>query len=293
MSTARDADAVMQGGLGAREPESAGGGAVSPARPGILTLTTDFGLGGSYVAALKGVLLGLAPGTQLVDVCHTIAPQNILEGGFVLAGVVEVFPRGTVHLVVVDPGVGTDRRLIAVAAAGQWFVLPDNGLITGVMRGRTLDGIWEITNPALRRDVVSATFHGRDILAPAAAHLLRGGSPAELGPPRTKIITLRNFEPTADEAGLVGEVIFRDTFGNLITNVNIDRLGQDPSDSWVIEIAGERIEGISRTYGERPTGTLIALIGSSGWVEVAVVNGDAARHLTAGSGTTVRFRRAN
>src|SRR5262249_48374141 len=165
----------------------------------------------------------------------------------------------------------------------------DNGLITGVMRGRTADAIWEITNPALRRDVVSATFHGRDILAPAAAHLLRGGSPDELGPPRTKFITLRNFEPTADEQGFVGEVIFRDTFGNLITNVNTDRLTNLPSGSWLIEIAGERVEGIVRTYGERPTGTLIALIGSSGWVEIAVVNGDAARQLTAGAGTTVRF----
>src|SRR5271169_4480827 len=120
-------------------------------KPGILTVTTDFGLSGSYVAALKGVLLGLAPGTQLVDVCHTISPQNILEGGFVLAGVVDVFPAGTVHLAVVDPGVGTERRLIAVELAEQWFVLPDNGLITGVALGRTPSGIWEITNPAIRR----------------------------------------------------------------------------------------------------------------------------------------------
>ena len=120
-------------------------------KPGILTLTTDFGMGGPYVAALKGVLLDLAPGTQFVDVCHTISPQNILEGGFVLAGIVDVFPKGTVHLAVVDPGVGTERRLIAVSVADQWFVLPDNGLITGVARGRTPAGIWEITNPALRR----------------------------------------------------------------------------------------------------------------------------------------------
>jgi S-adenosylmethionine hydrolase len=261
-------------------------------RPGILTLTTDFGIGGPYVAALKGVLLDLAPGVQVVDVCHTISPQNILEGGFVLAGIVDVFPKGTVHLAVVDPGVGTERRLIAVSAAGQWFVLPDNGLITGVMRGRTADAIWEITNPSLRRPVVSATFHGRDILAPAAAHLLRGGAPDELGPPRTKFITLRNFEPTADEQGFVGEVIFRDTFGNLISNVNADRLGDLTPGTWLIEIAGDRIEGIVRTYGERPTGTLIALVGSSGWVEIAVVNGDAARQLTAGAGTTVRFRRS-
>ena len=103
-------------------------------KPGIVTLTTDFGLGGPYVAAMKGVVLELAPGTQIVDVCHTISPQNILEGAFVLAGIVDSFPAGTVHLVVVDPGVGTERRLIAVKLADQWFVLPDNGLITGVAR---------------------------------------------------------------------------------------------------------------------------------------------------------------
>jgi S-adenosylmethionine hydrolase len=260
-------------------------------KPGILTLTTDFGIGGPYVAALKGVLLDLAPGTQFVDVCHTISPQNILEGGFVLAGIVDVFPKGTVHLAVVDPGVGTERRLIAVSLADQWFVLPDNGLITGVARGRTPGGIWEITSPAIRRSVVSATFHGRDILAPASAHLVRGGDPAELGPPRDKFISLRNFEPNPDNDGFVGEVIFHDAFGNLITNVNADHLADFPRDGWVIEIAGERIEGILRTYGDRPAGSLTALVGSSGWVEVAVVNGDAARQLTAGAGTTVWFRR--
>jgi S-adenosylmethionine hydrolase len=259
--------------------------------PGILTLTTDFGIAGPYVAALKGVLLDLAPGAQLVDVCHTISPQNILEGGFVLAGIVDAFPRGTVHLAVVDPGVGTERRLIAVSVAEQWFVLPDNGLITGVARGRNVGGTWEITNPSVQRSVVVPTFHGRDILAPASAHLLRGGDPAQLGPPRESFITLRNFEPTQDEQGFVGEVIFRDAFGNLITNVHADRLAAAARDAWTIEIAGERIEGILRTYGERPPGTLVALVGSSGWVEIAVVNGDAARQLTAGAGTTVWIRR--
>jgi len=260
-------------------------------KPGILTLTTDFGVTGPYVAALKGVLLDLAPCTQLVDVCHSISPQNILEGGFVLAGIVDVFPKGTVHLAVIDPGVGTERRLIAARVADQWFVLPDNGLLTGVARGRAPTGIWELSNPAMQRSVVSATFHGRDILAPAAAHLLRGGDPAELGPPRTRFITLRNFEPSPAEQGFVGEVIFRDAFGNLITNINADHLADAPPGSWAIEIAGERIEGIVRAYGDRPSGTLIALVGSSGWVEVAVVNGDAARQLTAGAGTTVWFRR--
>ncbi len=236
-------------------------------------------------------MLGLAPETQIVDVSHTISPQNILEGAFVLAGIVEAFPRGTVHLAVVDPGVGIDRRLVAARLAEQWFVLPDNGLITGVARGQTFQGIWEITNPALRRRVVSNTFHGRDILAPAAAHLVRGGDPAELGAPLSGLITLRNFEPMADDTSYLGEVIFRDTFGNLITNVNATHLAGHPADDWVVEIAGERIEGLSRTYGDKPTGSLMALAGSSGWVEVAVVNGDAARHLTAGAGTTVWLRR--
>jgi S-adenosyl-L-methionine hydrolase (adenosine-forming) len=260
-------------------------------KPAIITLTTDFGLSGPYVAAVKGVLLERAPGAQLVDVCHTIAPQNILEGGFVLANIVEAFPVGTVHLVVVDPGVGTERRLIAVSAAGQWFVLPDNGLISGVTRGRPPDQIRAITNPAIRREVVAATFHGRDILAPAAAHLALGRPPEELGPPLSGFVALRNFEPSSDEQGCLGEVIFKDTFGNLMTNIHGDRLAGAPADSYEVEIAGERIRGIVRTYGDRPTGTLIALLGSSGWVEIAVVNGDAGRFLTAGAGTTVRLRR--
>jgi S-adenosylmethionine hydrolase len=261
------------------------------ARPGILTLTTDFGLGGPYVAEVKGVVLGLAPGTQLVDVSHTIAPQNILEGSFVLASVVDAFPAGTVHLAVVDPGVGTDRRLIAVALADQWFVLPDNGLITAAVRDRTPGGTWEIVNPRIRRKSVSATFHGRDILAPAAAHLLMGGDPAELGPARTRFITLRNLEPTRNENGFVGEIIFRDSFGNLVTNVAAEKLAATPPEAWTIEVAGTRIQGLSRTYGDHPPGTLVALAGSTGWIEISIVNGDAARQLAAGPGTTVWITR--
>lgn len=260
--------------------------------PGILTLTTDFGNDGPYVAAMKGIILSLAPGTQLVDVSHAVAPQNILEGAYVLAEVVDAFPKGTVHLAVVDPGVGTDRRLIAASIDGHWFVLPDNGLISGVARGRKPDGVWEITNPAIRRQTVSATFHGRDILAPAAAHLLRGGDPGELGPPRADLISLRNFRPSVDGGGFVGEVIFRDAFGNLITNVASELLAAEPPDGWVIEIAGDRIAGLTRTYGTNPTGSLVALIGSTGWLEVAVVNGDAAQQLSAGPGTTVWVRKA-
>jgi S-adenosyl-L-methionine hydrolase (adenosine-forming) len=260
-------------------------------RVGILTLTTDFGSDGPYVAAMKGIILGLAPGTQLIDVSHAIAPQNILEGAFVLAGIIDAFPPGTVHLAVIDPGVGTDRRMIAALVADQWFVLPDNGLLSGVLQGRTPVGMWEINNPAIRARRVSFTFHGRDIMAPAAAHLLRGGDPAELGPELESIVTLSNFAPRHDGQGILGEVIFRDAFGNLITNVHADRLNPDGPRAWLIEIAGHRVDDFCRTYGDRSPGALIALAGSTGWIEIAVVNGDAARSLSAGPGTTVWFKR--
>jgi S-adenosyl-L-methionine hydrolase (adenosine-forming) len=258
---------------------------------GILTLTTDFGGDGPYVASIKGVVLGLAPGTQIVDVSHAIAPQEIAEGSFVLAEIVDSFPEGTVHLAVVDPGVGTERRLIAVEARGQWFVVPDNGLIGGVLRGKGPSGAWEIRNPELRRSVVSPTFHGRDILAPAAAHLLRGRDPSELGPPVTDLVLPSAPEPIEDEDGLTGEVVFLDSFGNLITNIPRDRIGSVPSSAWTVEILGRTIDGLVRTYGERPPGTVVALIGSSDRVEVAVVNGDAARNLRARPGTPVQLRR--
>jgi S-adenosylmethionine hydrolase len=259
--------------------------------PGILTLTTDFGFEGPYAAAVKGVVLGLVPGTQVVDVTHTIAPQNILEGAFVLAGIVDAFPPGTVHLAVIDPGVGTDRRMIVASVGEQWFVLPDNGLLSVVARTRAPSGIWEIANPAIRRPKVAPTFHGRDIFAPAAAHLLLGRDPAELGPARTKFVRLHNFQAVQDDDGFIGEVIFRDSFGNLISNIHSERFSDAPRDGWIIEVAGSRIEGLGLTYAERPPGSLVALVGSNGWVEVSVVNGDAARLLTAGPGTTIWMRR--
>lgn len=260
-------------------------------RNGILTLTTDFGPDGPYVAAMKGVVLGLVPQVQFVDVSHRVAPQNVLEGAFVLASIVDAFPAGTVHLGVIDPGVGTDRPLVAVRVADQWVVAPDNGLVGGVVTRRPIEGIWEISNPAICRPLISNTFHGRDILAPAAAHLLLGRDPDELGPRRSEgLVQLANYEPRIDEQGIVGEVIFRDAFGNLITNVTAEQLADHPPEDWRIEVAGNRIDGLVRTYAERPSGSLVALVGSSGWVEISLVNGDASRTIGTGPGATVWFR---
>ena len=260
--------------------------------PPILTLTTDFGWDGPYVAAMKGVVLGLLPEARIVDVSHAVAPQNIREGAFILSSVIDSFPQGTVHLAVVDPGVGTDRRLVAVRFQGHWFVLPDNGLIAGVLMGRTPEVVREITNPAIRRVQVSATFHGRDILAPAAAFLLGGGDIADLGPSRQTLVDLPNFVAIPKRDGFLGEVLFRDPFGNLITSIRGDQVVGNPN-GWVFEVAGRVIPGLVRTYGDSQSGSLVAVISSSSWVEIAVVNGDAARTLDAGRGTTVRVCRVN
>jgi S-adenosyl-L-methionine hydrolase (adenosine-forming) len=262
-------------------------------RSGILTLTTDFGPDGPYVASIKGIILGLAPGTHIVDVSHCVPPQDIAHASFLLGQIVESFPQGTVHLAVVDPGVGTDRRLIVVEACEQLFTLPDNGLIGGVLNRFEPAGTWEIRNPRLRRAVVSSTFHGRDILAPVAAHLLRGGDPADVGPRLEGPFLPTMPESVEGQGRVAGEVVFVDSFGNLITNIQrrrLERIDLEVSVDWVIEVLGQRIEGISTTYGNHSPGTLLALIGSSGRLEIAVVNGNAATLLGAVRGTPVAVR---
>lgn len=262
-------------------------------RPPILTMTTDFGGDGPYVASMKGVVLTRVPDARIVDISHRISPQNILEAAFVLNCVFESFPEGTVHLGVVDPGVGTQRRLVAAKIADHWFVLPDNGFLTYVGRLHTPELVFELENGSIAREPVSNTFHGRDLLAPAAAHLLNGGDPRDLGSPRHGITRLPAVEARKDENEVVGEVIFCDSFGNLITNVPSEMLQDAPPERWEVEIACQRIHGLTRTYGMKPPGTLISLVGSSGWLEVSLVNGDASRFLDCLPGTTVWFRKTD
>ena len=259
--------------------------------PGILTLTTDFGPDGPYVAALKGLLLGRSARLQIVDVSHRVEPQNILEGAFVLASVFDCFPTGTVHLAVIDPGFGMARPPVAALVDGQWVVAPDNGLIGGVLRRRVPDRIIEVAPPAIHLGRGNRAAHSREMLAAAAAHLALGGEPSALGPPRISAPELLYLEAREDGPNLIGEIVYRDAFGNLVTNVAADQLGDVGPSDWSLEIADKKVVGLVSSYAERPGGSLVALVGSSGWVEIAVVNGDAGRVLAVGTGTTVWLRR--
>lgn len=253
----------------------------------ILTLTTDFGLHGSYVAEMKGIVLSALPETVIVDVCHTITPQNVAEGAFVLERLADCFPNGTVHLAVIDPGVGTSRGLVAAEAAGQWWLAPDNGLLQGLLRERPPSRVVAIENPALWRSSVATTFHGRDILAPAAVHLLRGGAATELGADveAARLVPLADLEPITLPNGFQGRVRFVDSFGNLITNIKKELL--DSYSGWIVSAGGRTVRGMVSTYADNQNGDLISLIGSTGYLEIAVVNGGASRVLGVGVGATV------
>ena len=255
-------------------------------RSGIITLLTDFGADGPYVAAMKGVILGRLPGARLVDISHAVPPQDVAHGGYVLAEVVTYFPAGTVHLAVVDPGVGTARRIVAVHGRNQWFVLPDNGLVAPSLAGHTPDGAWAVTNPALRLPEVSNTFHGRDVMAPAAAFLAGGGDPAELGPAVADLVRPAAPAPTRHaDGGQAGVVVHVDPFGNLITNL------PSPDPGMNVQL-GDVVVPRVRTYGDAAPGDLVALVGSSGRVEIAVVNGSAAVRLGLGRGARVSLHPA-
>ena len=244
---------------------------------GLITLTTDFGLRDAYVGAMKGVMLGIAPGAQMVDITHEISPQDVMEAAFVLQEAYPFFPSGTVHLVVVDPGVGTERRPIALKADGYYFVGPDNGLFTLLLNGKPIEQVVVLDRPEWwRTPSPSYTFHGRDIFAPVAAHLAAGRSLEEVGSPvaRETLHRLHWVKPTQDEQGIQGWVVHIDRFGNCITNIPGKLL--DMKRPMRIYVGNAIIDGVHRTYGEVPPGEPLALVGSSGMLEIAINGGNAA-----------------
>jgi S-adenosylmethionine hydrolase len=247
---------------------------------------------------MKGVILGIAPQARLVDVSHHIAPQAVRQAAYVLATAVPYFPAGTVHLVVVDPGVGSARRPIAVQTRTAFFVGPDNGVFSLVLgdEGRTTKderraspSIVHLTNQRYWRPEVSHTFHGRDIFAPVAAHLSRGVALTELGEPVDDLVILPILRPERHADGaLTGHVLHADRFGNVITNVPAQLL--PPPDRLVVEVAGRRIVGLRPTYAAAEPGGLVALVGSDGLLEIAVREGNAAQELAVKVGDAVVIR---
>lgn len=248
---------------------------------GIIALLTDFSTADSYVAEMKGVLLSALPDATLVDITHSIPPGDVRSAAHVLGRVSSRFPPGTVFLAVVDPGVGTTRAALAITAAGRYFVGPDNGLFTPVLSGAA--EVIELPTPA----DASPTFHGRDLFAPAAAALASGQAPAALGTPFGGTpMRFEYTEPHYEGKTVVGQVVYVDRFGSLVTNLTPELVPPYAR----IEIEDVDAGPLRRTFGDVATGGLVCYVGSGGEVEVAVRDGSAARRLGIGVGGRVRAR---
>lgn len=251
----------------------------------VITLMTDFGIKDGNVGVMKGVIWGICPTAQISDLSHMIQAQNIREAGYVLARGVPYFPKGSIHVVVVDPGVGTQRRPMA-AHIGDWFYVgPDNGTISGWL-DRAEQESWprefvELNRPQYWLQNISYVFHGRDIFSPVAAHLASGVSLNELGSPFTDPVRLELPKPEMMKNGWRGEVIHIDHFGNVSTNIRVENLGEAirQKDAILVRLNENEIKGMVNTFGERPVGDLVALIGSTGNLGIAVVNGNAQERL--------------
>lgn len=269
----------------------------------LITLLTDFGTADGYVGAVKGVILSIAPEAHIVDISHEIAPHDIRQAAFVLHNVYPYFPSHTVHMVVVDPGVGSTRRPIALRTPAGSFVGPDNGVFSLVIAREQVEGVVELANPRYHLPQASCTFHGRDIFAPAAAHLALGVPLAMLGPPVNNPCLLPLPRLEVGQGVITGEVVHVDRFGNLITSIGFlswhgevlelcpafceaERVRFKASGARV-RVSDVEIRGVLHTYAEASPGRLLALVGSGGYLEIAVREGHAASALGVASGAVI------
>jgi len=257
----------------------------------MITLTTDFGLKDPYVAEMKAVILSTCPNAIVVDITHEIAKFNIRMGAYVLASAVPYFPEGAIHVAVVDPGVGTRRRPIVIQTRQGFFVGPDNGLLVLAAEKQGIERIHELTNLRLMLPKVSHTFHGRDIFAPAAAHLVNGMKPEEFGPEIRKVVQPEFAKVTKRNGVLVGEVLHVDGFGNIITNINEKEVAQSRVKSEInVELASCKLKlKFCKAYGETEPQEHLALIGSHGFLEISVNQGNAAEKFKTKSGDKIKL----
>ncbi|MBN2303201.1 MAG: SAM-dependent chlorinase/fluorinase [Anaerolineae bacterium] len=276
-----------------------------------IALLTDFGLSDSYVGVMKGVMLSICPSARLIDLTHAIQPQNIRQAAYVLLTAYRYFSPDTVFLIVVDPGVGTPREPIAVQTHHGIYVAPDNGVLSYVLAHLEIERAVMLHNPDYHLPGISHTFHGRDIFSPAAAHLANGTPITELGPPINNLITLNTpVLAITSPRHICGEVLHIDHFGNIITSIGFlawttpDTLELTPqfgqnhptlpafrANDWHIIVGSQQLKGIRRSYGAVPPGTLAALVGSSGQLEIGVNQGSAAQALGVTLGDPVALNR--
>jgi S-adenosyl-L-methionine hydrolase (adenosine-forming) len=255
----------------------------------VITLTTDFGLKDGFVGTLKGVLWSICPLAQIADISHEISPQNVLEGAFALWRAFPFFPPGTVHMAVVDPGVGTSRRPLAARLGAHTFVAPDNGLFTPMLEDAEKNGwpveIVHLVNGKYFLPDVSRTFHGRDIFAPVAAHLANGVPLSDLGPAITDPLRLSMPKPEKTADGWRLHIIVIDIFGNCTTDLPAAALAE--RERVTFHLRGREVRGLVASYGHKKPGELVALVDSEDYVEIAIVNGSAAKVLGARVGDVV------
>jgi hypothetical protein len=256
----------------------------------ILTLTTDFGLADHYVAAMKGVILSVCPQAQIVDISHEVGAFDIREGAYTIAQAYPCFPRKTVHVVVVDPGVGSARRPILMEAAGQCFVAPDNGVLA-MIYGREKHKIRLISQERYFRKPVSRTFHGRDIFSPVAAHLAAGIPPARMGALIHDYLRpgFQNAERTGKHTW-VGQILKIDRFGNVITSFRADEFPDLEQRDFSLLAGGHEVQVLARHYAEAPPGELVAMVGSGGYLEISVNQGSASRQIACEPGAAVELK---
>ncbi len=246
----------------------------------VITLLTDFGTKDHYVASMKGVILKINPQCRLIDITHQVSPHDIREGAFILASAYSYFPKGTMHLAVVDPGVGGARKPLLLVTPNYCFVGPDNGLFTMVSRKESVEQIIALDKRKYHLSKVSTTFHGRDIFAPVAAHLSLGVKPSALGHKIDSVSWLGFEGPFIREDKLLGEILHVDTFGNLVSNIDEGRFFRfTRRRPFVIRAGGKTIPGLKKGYWEGKKGEPIALFGSGGFLEISVREGNAQKAL--------------
>ena len=258
---------------------------------GIISLLTDFGNADGYVAAMKAVILTIHPQARLIDISHDVAPQDVQAGAFLLSSHSKFFPAGTVHLAVVDPGVGTARRLLAVQAGEQIYLAPDNGLLDFCI-DLSADQTVEINNKNLWRHSVAKTFHGRDILSPVAAHISAGMPLSQVGSPTKLVRRMSKPVCSMSDKEIIGQVVYIDRFGNLITNLParyLHELGN--AANFEIYLEEYLIGALCSTYADVEEGTAVAVVGGFDLLEIGINGGSAVKHFRAGVGAVVTVRK--